>query len=85
MTASVGERKSLFTTLCARSTYLPSPSSVNSLTTGLLAAHKNPDADRTLLARLATGGLDVTNADPLFPDLDRLEELLREAQQGSDE
>ena len=48
--------------------------------TDLIAAHKSPDADRALLARLTQKGLDIPDADPLFPDLDRLEELLIEAQ-----
>ena len=51
----------------------------------LVAAQENPDADRALLGRLSTNGLDVTDADELFPDLERLEKLLREAQQGDDE
>ncbi len=41
----------------------------------LIAAHTDPAADRALLARLKTDGLDG-NGDPLFPDLDRLFELL---------
>ena len=48
----------------------------------LIAAHKDPAADRALLARLTEDGLDVAVADPLFPDLDRLDELLAEARQG---
>ena len=46
----------------------------------LVAAHKSPEADRALLDRLTADGLDAPNAAPLFPDLDRLEELLDEAQ-----
>lgn len=46
----------------------------------LVAAHKNPEADRALLERLTADGIDVPNTDPLFPDLDRLEELLTETQ-----
>lgn len=41
----------------------------------LIAAHTDPAADRSLLARLKTDGLDGDGA-PLFPDLDRLFELL---------
>ena len=41
----------------------------------LIAAHTDPTADRALLARLKTDGLDG-DGDPLFPDLDRLFELL---------
>lgn len=44
----------------------------------LIAASKDPDADRALLARLKTDGLDGAG-DPLFPDLDALAELFREA------
>ena len=53
--------------------------------TELVAAHKDPEADRALMARLSASGLDATDAAPLFPDFDRLEELLKEAQQGNDE
>ncbi len=53
--------------------------------TELVAAHKDPVADHALLERLSADGLDVEDADPLFPDLDKLEELLNEAQQGNDE
>jgi len=48
----------------------------------LVAAHKDASADRALLARLTVDGLDVAGADPLFPDLDRLEELIQKAHQG---
>ncbi len=51
----------------------------------LIAARKDPAADRALLERLSADGLDVAGADPLFPDLDKLEELLKETQQGTDE
>lgn len=44
----------------------------------LIHASNNPAADRELLERLTTGGLDA-DGDPLFPDLDRLNELLAEA------
>ena len=46
----------------------------------LVAAHKSPEADRALMERLTADGIDMPGANPLFPDLDRLEELLNEAQ-----
>lgn len=46
----------------------------------LVAAHKSPEADRALLERLTADGIDAPDADPLFPDLDRLEELSTKAQ-----
>lgn len=51
----------------------------------LVAAHKDPGADRALLARLTQDGIDTPDSLPLFPDLDRLEELLAEAQAGGAE
>lgn len=47
----------------------------------LIAAGKDADADRALLARLTEDGLDGVGA-PLFSDLDSLAELLAEAQRG---
>lgn len=46
----------------------------------LMAAHRSPEADRALLERLTAFGIDAPEANPLFPDLDQLEELLTEAQ-----
>lgn len=53
----------------------------------LIAAYHNPPADRELMERLTVDGLDVSGAAPLFDDLDRLQELLNEANSagGSDE
>ena len=48
----------------------------------LIAAHKDPERDRELLARLTTKGLDVADAPPLFPDLDALNELLNASDEG---
>lgn len=47
----------------------------------LIAAGKEADADRALLARLTEDGLDGVGA-PLFSDLDSLAGLLAEAQRG---
>lgn len=44
----------------------------------LITASKNPDADRALLSRLRSDGLDGAG-EPLFPDLDALAQLLTEA------
>jgi type I restriction enzyme, S subunit len=49
----------------------------------LITAAQNPDADRALLARLRTDGLDG-DGDPLFADLNALTELLAEAANGGD-
>lgn len=46
----------------------------------LIAAGKNADADRALLARLAEDGIDGAGA-PLFPDLDGLADLVAQVQQ----
>ncbi len=46
----------------------------------LIAAHKSPEADRSLSERLTVDGLDAPGTEPLFTDLDRLEVLLNEAQ-----
>lgn len=49
----------------------------------LIAAHKDLGADRALLQRLTTQGLDARTGDRLFPDLDCLEELLANASAGN--
>jgi len=49
----------------------------------LIAAHRDPAADRALLSRLTDTGLDG-DGDPVFPDLDALAELLEEATSGAD-
>lgn len=51
----------------------------------LIAAHNDPAADRALLSRLTVDGLDVANSPPLFPDLDRLQELLDQARRGEEQ
>jgi type I restriction enzyme S subunit len=50
----------------------------------LIAAHKDPAADRALLERLMTDGFDATTGDRLFRDLDRLDELLAKAKPRKD-
>lgn len=45
----------------------------------LVAAHKSPPADRALLERMTLAGLDAIDTAPLFPDLDRLQELLAQS------
>ncbi len=49
----------------------------------LITAHTDPAADRALLSRLATDGFDG-EAEPLFPDLDKLDALLKDAQEGAE-
>ncbi len=53
----------------------------------LIAAQNDPSADRELMQRLTTDGFDESGSTPLFDDLDRLQELLDEANSsgGSDE
>jgi len=53
----------------------------------LIAANNDPSADRELMKKLTVDGFDVSGAAPLFDDLDRLQELLDEANSagGSDE
>lgn len=53
----------------------------------LIAAHNDPSADRELMQKLTVDGFDVSGAAPLFDDLERLQELLNEANSagGSDE
>jgi type I restriction enzyme, S subunit len=51
----------------------------------LIAAHKDAERDRELLARLTTKGLDVADAPPLFPDLDALFELLDSCNEDEEE
>ena len=44
----------------------------------LIAAENSTTANRAILERLKTDGLDG-NGEPLFPDIDQLEQLLEEA------
>ena len=41
--------------------------------------------DRAILARLTVDGFDIQGADPLFPDLDRLYELIEQAKEPEEE
>jgi type I restriction enzyme S subunit len=45
----------------------------------LQAAHTDREADRAILRRVTTKGLDVTDEPPLFPDLAQLERALADA------